>query len=138
MNDTALQAGSAPLLSLRLLGSVQVTLAGEPITGFESDLVRALLAYLAVERDRPHRRESLVALSWPDHPDPIASHRLSQALSNLRRVLRDGAASTPLLLVTSRDVQLNPAARTWLDVAELAGTMDACRTHRHRHLATCG
>ena len=33
-------------LSLSLLGPFQVTLAGEPVTSFESNKVRALLAYL--------------------------------------------------------------------------------------------
>lgn len=36
-------------LSLFLLGAFQVTLAGEPVTRFESNKVRALLAYLAIE-----------------------------------------------------------------------------------------
>ncbi len=48
-----------PRLSLSLLGSFQATLDGRPITGFESDRVRGLLAYLAVEADRPHRRDDL-------------------------------------------------------------------------------
>jgi DNA-binding SARP family transcriptional activator len=56
-------------LLLALLGPFQVTLAGEPVTSFESDKVRALLAYLAVEADRPHRRESLAGLLWPDWPE---------------------------------------------------------------------
>ena len=36
-------------LALSLLGSFQATLDGKTIAGFESDRVRALLAYLAVE-----------------------------------------------------------------------------------------
>jgi DNA-binding SARP family transcriptional activator len=35
-------------LTIRLLGPPQFTLGGEPITGFESDKVRALLIYLGV------------------------------------------------------------------------------------------
>ncbi len=49
-------------LALRLFGSFQATLDGRPITGFESNKVRALLAYLAVEADRPHSRDELVGL----------------------------------------------------------------------------
>ncbi|HEY8884324.1 MAG TPA: hypothetical protein VIO35_03350 [Chloroflexota bacterium] len=126
MPDPDLNERAAPRLSLRLLGGVQATLDGQPLDGFESDLVRALLAYLAVERDRPHRREALAALFWPEQPDPIASHRLRQTLSNLRQVLRDGAAATPLLLVTNHDVQLNPAAAVRLDVDDLANQLAAC------------
>jgi DNA-binding SARP family transcriptional activator len=36
-------------LSLHLLGTLQVTLGGTPITDFESDKERALLAFLAEE-----------------------------------------------------------------------------------------
>jgi hypothetical protein len=46
-------------LSLSLLGPLQVTLDGHPITGFRSNKVRALLAHLAVEADRTHPRELL-------------------------------------------------------------------------------
>ena len=49
-------------LSLSVLGPFQAALDGEPITDFESDKVRALLAYLAVESERPHRRETLAGL----------------------------------------------------------------------------
>jgi DNA-binding SARP family transcriptional activator len=57
-----------PRLSIHLLGSFQVNLDGEPVTGFESDKVRALLAYLAVETGGPHRREKLAGLCWPELP----------------------------------------------------------------------
>ena len=49
-------------LALSLLGPFQATLADQPVTGFESDKVRALLSFLAVEAKRPHRRDSLAAL----------------------------------------------------------------------------
>ena len=44
-------------LHLALLGDYRATLDGEPIGGFESAKVRALLAYLAVESGRPQPRE---------------------------------------------------------------------------------
>ena len=53
-------------LSLTLLGAFQITLDGEPVTGFESDKVQALLVYLALEADRPHRRDTLAEMFWPD------------------------------------------------------------------------
>ena len=45
----------------------------EPVTAFASNKVRALLAYLAVEADRPHRREALAGLLWPEQPEAKAS-----------------------------------------------------------------
>ena len=58
-------------LSISLLGSIKVLLAGEPVTRFEADKALALLAYLAVEAGRPHRRETLAG-----NPEPYCHHNL--------------------------------------------------------------
>ena len=55
-----------PHLSLFLLGAFEATLDGEPITAFGSDKARGLLAFLAVESARPHRRAELAGMFWPD------------------------------------------------------------------------
>ena len=76
-----------PPLCISLLGPFRVILEGQPLTAFESDKVRALLAYLALESGVPHRRDALAALLWPEHAERNARHNLSQALHNLRAVL---------------------------------------------------
>jgi len=105
-------------LSLFLLGPFQATLDGEPVTHFESNKVRALLAYLVAERQRPHSRHVLAGLLWPDRPNSIALRNLRQALHNLRRAIRDRGASSPFLLVTRDTVQFNVRSDCWVDVAE--------------------
>ena len=58
-------------LSVSLLGPFKVTLDGTPVSGFVSIKARALLAYLAVESERPHRRDSLfyaAIWSWAAWP----------------------------------------------------------------------
>jgi predicted ATPase/DNA-binding SARP family transcriptional activator len=104
-------------LSLSLLGPFQVTRDGQPVTGFKSNKVRALLAYLVVEADRPHRREVLAGLLWPDWPDRDALSNLRYALSNLRRVIGDRTAEPPFLLISRDTIQFNTASDYWLDVA---------------------
>ena len=74
-------------LSISLLGAFRLIGPGGTITGIESNKVRALLAYLAVESDRPHRREALAELLWPDAPQPVGRQNLRRALYNLRRAL---------------------------------------------------
>ncbi|HUM67491.1 MAG TPA: BTAD domain-containing putative transcriptional regulator [Chloroflexota bacterium] len=125
-------------LSLSLLGSWQATLNGEPITAFESDKVRALLAYLAVESDRPHRRESLTALFWPERPERNARQNLSQALFNLRQAIADREARPPFLLVLQQTIQFNGAADCWLDVTTFEELIAAARQHRHEEPALFG
>jgi DNA-binding SARP family transcriptional activator/predicted ATPase len=114
-------------LSLSLLGPFQATLDGQPVTGFKSNKVRALLAYLAVEADRPHRREVLAGLLWPDWPDRDALSNLRYALSNLRRVIGDRKAELPFLLITRDTLQFDAASDYWLDVTaftDLTGLRD--------------
>lgn len=52
-------------LDIAVLGPFTVTLAGHPLTGFRTDNMRALLAYLAVEQARVHRRAKLAERLWP-------------------------------------------------------------------------
>ncbi len=112
-----------PRLVVRLLGGFRVELDGELVYGFETDKARALLAYLIVEADRPHRRETLAALLWPERPDSIARNSLRQALYRVRQSLGDSAATrhgaAPFLFVTATDVQFNAAGDFSLDVAAL-------------------
>ena len=114
-----------PHLSIRLLGPIQVTLAGEPVTNFVTDKVRALLAYLAVESDKAHRREYLAGLLWPEQPERSARANLRRALANLRMAIDDHRAEPPFLLITRQTVQLNRAGDIWVDVTAFAELLDA-------------
>ncbi len=107
-------------LVVRLLGGYRVELDGKAVYDFETDKARALLAYLIVEADRPHRREALASLLWPERPDSVARTNLRQALARVRRALADYAPPF-FLFVTATDVQFNTASDYTLDVAQLAG-----------------
>ena len=124
-------------LSLSFLGTWHVTLDEQPVTAFESDKVRALLAYLAVEADRPHRRSALAGLLWPDRPERNARQNLSQALFNLRRAIGDHNATPPFLLISPQAIQFNRASDHWLDVTTFTALVGACETHPHRRLVAC-
>jgi DNA-binding SARP family transcriptional activator len=108
-------------LALTLLGGFQVELDGRSVTGFKSNKVRALLAYLAVEADRPHRREMLAGLLWPERTDRDALNNLRYSLANLRKTLDDRSSATPFLLIDHDTVRFNPASDAWLDVNQLLG-----------------
>ncbi len=106
-------------LFLSFLGPFQAGLDGQPATGFESNKVRALLAYLAVEADRPHTRETLAGLLWPDYPDRAALSNLRSALANLRQAIGDHQADPPFLLITRDTIRFNTDSDYALDVDAL-------------------
>ncbi len=106
-------------LSLVFLGGFQVLLDGRPVTQFKSNKVRALLTYLAVEANRPHRRAALAGLLWPEWPDREALSNLRYTLASLRRTLGEHQDNTPFLLITHDTIQFNRASDAWLDVAEI-------------------
>ena len=114
-------------LKLTLLGSFSATLEGKHIHTFESDKVRALLAYLATESDGPHRREKLTGLLWPEKPEPAARHNLNQAVYNLRHALGDAGQAAPDLLTTPEVVQFCPQDGAWVDVVEFKRLLESCQ-----------
>jgi predicted ATPase/DNA-binding SARP family transcriptional activator len=111
------------------LGPFHAERDGISITGFESDKMRALLAYLVIEAGRPRRREALAALLWPDQASGAARQSLRQALYVLRHTLRE--QPLPALTVTRQTVQLNPDAGVWCDVRAFAGLLAASKAHAH-------
>jgi DNA-binding SARP family transcriptional activator len=125
-------------LQLSLLGTFRATLDGVALSAFGYDKVRALLAFLAVECDRPHHRETLAGLLWPEQPERTARLNLSQALSRLRRILDDERADPPFVDVTRQTLQFNPASDHWLDAVAFTQALDACEKHAHARLEDCG
>jgi len=85
-------------VTLRVLGPFAIDAnVGRPIPiAVRSRKARALLAYLAMQRDYRGTREDLATLLWGDGPDQQARHSLRQCLIALRQDL--GLASEILAL----------------------------------------
>ncbi len=122
---------------LFLLGGWRAVTAGdEPLT-LRGLKARALLAYLAVEKHRPHSRDSLLGLLWPELPLSNARNNLRVTLNRLRKQLaRDDGAPSPLLS-DRHEVWIDPDNGLWLDVAEFQTLLDACAAHDHGDLNAC-
>ncbi len=103
-------------LHLTFFGSFQATLGNTPLLDFESNKVRALLAFLGTEGVRPHHRIEVATLLWPQMNDAAALRNLRHAIANLRRCLGDTRARVPFLLVDRYTVQLSPDADIVVDV----------------------
>jgi DNA-binding SARP family transcriptional activator len=63
----------------------------------------ALLAYLALRGSRPHARDRLISLLWPDKPDADARHSLNEAVRVVRR-----AAGADAIVSGVGDLRLLP------------------------------
>jgi predicted ATPase/DNA-binding SARP family transcriptional activator/class 3 adenylate cyclase len=127
-------------LALSFLGRFEVAFDAEPITAFGSDKARALLAYLAIESARPHRRAKLSGMFWPDLPEQKAAHNLSQSLLRLRQALGGKKDVTiPLvLIITPQQIQFNTSCNHQLDVAHFRQLLNLSHQHIHPEAASCG
>jgi len=105
------------MVRLTLLDTFHLSVAGAARTGFRSDTVRALLAYLVLEGHQPLERATLAAFFWPDYLPETRLNSLRVALHNLRQLL------TPFdnLLTTNRKEILFYAdpSRLWCDALVL-------------------
>jgi DNA-binding SARP family transcriptional activator len=130
-------------LSITLLGGFEVMVNGQPLQGFDSDKSRALLAFLAMERDQIQRRDKLAGLMWPESTDLRARRSLSQAVYNLRHLLDVPTGSTqseepqPTFLVNQQTVQFNPAADCRLDAAIFQSGLSGCNQHNPSLSPSC-
>ena len=105
-------------LHVHLFGAFSAALVADREAVFPSDKVRALLAYLAVESDQPHRREKLAGLLWPGYAESSARTNLRRALADLRRTIGDHQATRPYLHIRQETIQFNAASEARVDVAE--------------------
>jgi predicted ATPase/DNA-binding SARP family transcriptional activator len=122
-------------LVISLLGPLQITLGGALVATPMWAKTQALLAYLAAEADRGHRRDVLAGLLWPDQPDEAALHSLRQALHQLH--LAFAAADLSPLLITPRTLQFNPTSDCSVDVPEFSALIARCEGHAHRSCEAC-
>jgi DNA-binding SARP family transcriptional activator len=92
---------------------------GEPVI-FSSRKAQALIAYLALEADRPQSREKLASLLWGNTGEERARHNLRQSLAKIRQALGE-------IVVASGDCLSLDHAASETDVGkflELAGRND--------------
>lgn len=105
-------------LELLFLGGFDARLDGQPIAGFSYNKMRALLAYLAVERQQDYSREVLADLLWSGN-DPVTGRgNLRRTLADLRRVL-----GTTLFATSKHAIRFIPNA--YIDVMDFTRQLPA-------------
>lgn len=102
------QAGGVHAMAefaLNVLGPLRLQrVAGDEIV-LRSKACAAILAYLAVNCERRHKREKLVGLIWPDRTDDQARNSLRQALFVLRQAFGN---SSSVIAAEGDEVWLDP------------------------------
>ena len=96
---------SIPIFTVRLLGPLDVHVAGEPLPPVHARSVLWLLALLILRHPRPLERDWLAGVLWPESTQEQALANLRQRLSQLRRAL--GKEGKRLLTPTSRTLGLD-------------------------------
>ena len=94
--------GTIAPLSVRLLGPLEVAVAGRPIV-VDTRKALAIVALVAAE-GRPFARDELAAMFWPEASDEAARGALRRTLSALRTAVGDAG-----LVVGRAQVALDPA-----------------------------
>nr|WP_290666495.1 BTAD domain-containing putative transcriptional regulator [Ardenticatena sp.] len=123
-------------LALHVLGPFHVTRQGKPVTNFRSDKVRALLVYLAIEHDRPRRRDELAGLLWPDMSDQVARRNLRLSLHRLREALGDEQSHSLFFEMTRDMVQCRPDV-LWVDALAFETLALTVQHHSHEAIESC-
>lgn len=92
-----MQAAPTNPVRINMLGGLSVVFAARTVAQFATQRVGLLLGYLATYPRRPHTREELTTLLWPDSEPRKARSNLRFTLSTLRSALEIGADDDALL-----------------------------------------
>ena len=113
------------LWRIELFGGLRVGSGERVMTRFRTHKTASLLAYLALFPERPHSREELCDLLWPEADLDAGRMNLRVALSSLRRQMEPPGTPHGSVLVADRsNIHLNPAVCT-TDIAEFEAALEA-------------
>jgi DNA-binding SARP family transcriptional activator len=105
-------------IAARVLGPLELTVAGVRVPRWSSLKARAVFQYLLLHHDRPVRREVLMELEWPNHSHSSARNNLNVALCSLRNTLDWRGLAVPAVLHREGCYLLNPELTCWTDHGE--------------------
>ncbi|HEU4783064.1 MAG TPA: AAA family ATPase [Ktedonobacterales bacterium] len=117
-------------VALYMFGPPRIEIDHEPAT-IDTRKALALFVYLAVTR-RPHTRDAIAGLLWPDYDQAHARATLRRTLSPLHRLLGEGYLS-----IEREMLALRADAALWSDVGEFETLLAHCQTHGHDESVVC-
>lgn len=125
---------------MAFFGPGQVILSPDVEAKIRSRKEFALLAYLAVEHERAHSRESILGLLWPELEQEKARNNLRVALARLRKSIDH--ATHPLILSDRHTLYFDNKAPNVdggarIDVVEFERLLSVVDSHEHTNPAQC-
>ena len=118
--------GSTLTVNMRLLGTFEVTVGGQPVTRWHGRLGRSILAYLLVQHQRSAVRDRLLDVFWPNVKPTLAKNRLHVAISSLRKSLR-AVTDRPVIEFNQDTYQIARSCVVQVDVDEFEQNVKAAR-----------
>lgn len=104
---------------IKLFGKFSAERGGQIIEGIQARKVQELFSYLLISKNHLQPREVICEVLWENQPPTKAKKYLRQALWRLQLALSEAANSRGPEIVADNDwIQISPAARFWLDIAE--------------------
>ena len=116
--------------NLYLLGTPRIEIDGKPKTISRRKTI-ALLAYLATT-NKPHNRDFLATLFWPDNDQASARANLRRDLSRLKNAFDENS-----FLIDRSQAGMNPDGAWQLDVAQFLANVELVRAHDHFPAQAC-
>ncbi|MBC8142408.1 MAG: hypothetical protein H7Y38_13315, partial [Armatimonadetes bacterium] len=111
-NSPAILTEIAPL-EIRLFGSMQIRVAGQPLPRLRSRKGLWLLALLSLRAGRDVERDWIAGTLWPDYRDTDARRSLRQSLHDLRVAL--GSKADRLACDSPRTLRLDVSTDCFVD-----------------------
>lgn len=121
------------MLSIRLLGPMNITLDGQEVA-LPTRKGEMILAYLALHATKPVARERLATYLWPESENALGNLRAE--LVRLRRGIGDMDRDEPLLNIGRQIIVLDPT-QAEIDICQIDQLLAQCATHRHSATAGC-
>ncbi|MEO8600960.1 MAG: BTAD domain-containing putative transcriptional regulator [bacterium] len=117
-------------IEVRLFGRFALSRGGCAVDSIGATKLREILCYLLLHHDRPHPRERLASLLWPDTTTERSRKYLRQALWQLQAALRGGDRDTGAdwLRIETDWIRLDVDGEVDVDVLRFQAAVTAAAT----------
>lgn len=120
---------------LRIFGALEIVHGDGAPQHPSGERVIALLGYLAVNHDRPQRRDGLINTLWPDLDEDAGRRVLSDTLWRVRRLLsHPGGRAATALHASGNTITLSSGGELWIDLVSFKEQL-ACAEVNEGHQA---